>query len=929
MAQLIEELQEVIVVRSLEQRLLAATDELRATFGPLFSGLTTDWDQIIASLQWAGRLLGHFTPPLPEPFLEALSAPPPPRYARRAQLPALLAEMGQVIGALRPGFEPEAFRVGRETLADTPLLDMANWAGEKLENLLRLEEWIDYSRVMATVNELGLAPFVEEIGRANLPRDEWHNAFLRAVYTNWLTWRHTEAPALARFRGSTHDEVIAQFRDLDRWQWQAASRRVAERLRQRRPFLPLNVPPRSEPGILRREATKRRRFRPLRQLFASLPTLLPALKPCMLMSPLAVAQFLGDSAAVFDVAVFDEASQILPADAIGAIGRARQAVIVGDQKQLPPTRFFGASLASSEDEANEEELPESVLDACLAAGLPQKPLLWHYRSRHEGLIAFSNRHFYDSRLITFPAPDANTRAVEFVHVAEGIYDRGSSKVNRAEASRVVDLVIAQVRRNPAQSLGVIAFSEAQADVIEFEVNRRKRLEPDLETLLNEEDRQDGFFVKSLEKVQGDERDIIFFSVGYGPDLAGNMTMNFGPLNRQGGERRLNVAVTRARDRVVILASFLPQQIDRSRTSAVGVHRLRNYLAYAEQGPIALLGEITAEGGDFESPFEEAVANALTAHGLRVVSQVGVSGFRIDLGIRDDNSDRYLLGVECDGRTYHSSKTARDRDRLRQQVLEQLGWHIHRIWSTDWIKDPKRETEAVLAAVHHARAELIRGKGATLTPARSMRVIAPPSTLVATLSAPAPVVVPPAAHVPLATRYVEADLGWEGTIEDFRTARLPDLVNLVEIVVEIEGPVHEDRVIRALAGSYGIARSGAQVRARALSAIAQSVREGRLQQHGKFLRMREMVEIPFRESGSRSVQEVAPEEIAAGLMSQLNAAFALSRADLITGVAREFGYDRTGSHVSAAIGKVIDELIANETLTDLGGQISRRAQMHSA
>lgn len=926
-AELIEEIRETIEIRSLEQRTLAAADELRATFGPLFVGLTTDWSGIIVALQWTGQLLGHFATPLPESFLAALSAPPPPRYERQALLPAMIVEAERLIKELRPGFEPGAYRVGQQSIADAPLLDVANWAGEKQGNLLRLEEWIDYSQVMATTRELGLIPFAEEIGRGRLPRDQWHDAFLRAVYTAWLTWRHTEAPALARFRGSTHDEVIAQFQGLDRWQWQAASRRVAERLRQRRPVLSLNVPPRSEPGILRREATKRRRFRPLRQLFASLPTLLPALKPCMLMSPLSVAQFLGESAATFDVVVFDEASQILPADAIGAIGRARQAVIVGDQKQLPPTNFFGASLVSAEEADGDEELPESVLDACLAAGLPQKPLLWHYRSRHEDLIAFSNRHFYDGRLITFPSPDANTRAVEFVHVADGTYDRGSSKINRVEAARVVERVVEQVRRHPTQSVGVIAFSEAQADAIEFELYQRRRLDPDLEALLNEHDRQDLFFVKPLEKVQGDERDVIFFSVGYGPDLVRNMTMNFGPLNRQGGERRLNVAVTRARDRIVILASFLPQQIDRTRTSAVGVHRLRDYLEYAEQGPRALLGEITTEGGDFESPFEEAVANALSGHGLLVVSQVGVSSFRIDLAIRDETSDRYLLGVECDGRTYHSTKTARDRDRLRQEVLEQLGWRIHRIWSTDWIKDPKRETEAVLAAVEHARAELAIGKSTPPRPVTPMRAPTSSPSIEYALAVSRPSTRQPAQR-PLASPYVEVKLGWQGSIVDFTSRRMADLVTLVQQVVVTEGPIHEDRVIRLVAACFGIARTGGQVRARALSAISQGLRGERFEQRDSFLWPRGAAEAPFRASGPRTIHEIAPEEIAAGIMAHLQAAFALSRADLVTGVARELGYDRTGSHISAGIARVLDVLIANEILVDLGGQISQRAGTHS-
>ena len=931
-AKLAADVREALAIWSMEQELLAASGELRATFGQLFHGLATDWDQILAALQWTGRLLGHFGGSPPEAFLGLLVAGGPGGLPQQAHFPALLWEIWQLVEVLRPSFDPAAYRIGSDDVSRAPLLAVADWARGRHTNLWRLEEWIDYARTLAEVRSTGLGPFVEELARLRPPRELWQGILLRAVYTSWLTWRYTAEPALAQFRSAVHEEIIAQFQRLDRQHWQGTSQRIAARLISRRPQVPLNASPRSEPGFLRREAAKRRRFRPLRKIFASLPNLLPALKPCMLMSPLSVAQFLGESALEFDVVIFDEASQILPADAMGAIGRARQAVIVGDQKQLPPTQFFGASLASNEESDEDDELPESVLDACLGSGLPQKSLMWHYRSRHEGLIAFSNRHFYDSRLITFPSPDASTRAVEFVHVTDGVYDRGSSKVNRAEAARVVDLVVGQVRKNPHQSLGVIAFSEAQAYAITQEVDRHKRLDPSLEVLLNEEDRQDGFFVKNLESVQGDQRDVVFFSIGYGPDQAGNFTMNFGPLNRQGGERRLNVAITRARDHVYVLASFRPHEIDRSRTSATGVHLLRNYLEYAEQGPRALLGEITAEGGDFESPFEESVANALTAHGLRVVTQVGVSGFRIDLAIRDENSDRYILGIECDGKTYHSSKTARDRDRLRQQVLEQLGWRIHRIWSTDWIKDPKREIERTLVVLAQARADWQRARSMP-QPLPSRPNIAPTLTAAASAALERPTdVVPSAASIQRVTpdtanrhiaSYVVATLPIQGSLDTFRGASSATVAGLVEQVATLEGPVHEDRVIRGVAKCFGIGRAGAQVRSDILTAMRYAAANGRVSRRGKFLWPRGMVEAPLRESGPRSIQEIAPEELAACLLGQVQAAFALSRSDLVTAVAREFGFDRTGSHVSAGITGVVDQLVADGTLLDVGGQIRRQ------
>jgi very-short-patch-repair endonuclease len=931
-AELAAEAREARALRKTERALDAAAASLRADFGHLFTGLDTRWEHVLAALGWAGRLLLHCGGALPATFVAALAAGPATVTPERERLISGIELVARQLAELEPCFTATAFRAGALPMPEAALPDVSAWARAKQAALAQLEEWIDLSHVLVKVEQLGLAAFVDGLRRDRPPRERWPDAFLRQVYTLWLTWRYDQTPALARFRGRQHEEIIAEFRQLDRWQWQAAARRIAQRLVQKRPLVTLNLPPRSEPAILIREASKKRRFRPLRKLFADLPHLLPALKPCLLMSPLSVAQFLGESAITFDVVIFDEASQILPADAIGAIGRGRQLVVVGDQQQLPPTRFFTVDLQPREESDEDEEVPESILDACEAAGLPSKSLLWHYRSRHEHLIAFSNRWFYDGRLITFPSPDDHERAVRFIHVAEGVYDRAGTRTNRTEARRVADLVVEHVERHPDQSLGVITFSEPQMMAILAELEARKRKRPELEALLNEEGLE-GFFVKNLENVQGDERDVIFFSVGYGPDQAGHMTMTFGPLNQQGGERRLNVAITRARQRITILASFLPHAIDLSRTQAKGVHLLRRYLEFAERGPVALLGEVTAEGGAPESPFEQAVAGALTARGLRVVPQVGVGAFRIDLGIKDEASDRYLLGIECDGATYHSSRTARDRDRLRQQVLEQLGWRIHRIWSTDWLKDPAREVERVLAALAEARTNQ---PPATAAPARTVAsqpvpgapgvtpavaTVTPAGEALSDHAAPSAI---PSAPAAIARPYVAAVLPPAGGLADFRQLPIASLAWLVEQVVAVEGPVHQDRVMRAVAASFAIARVGSQVRHRLLAAIQRAARAHRLVRRGEFLWPPALDTPAVRTVDgagvNRSIQEVAPEEIAAGVTAYLAGAFSIGRDDLVSGLARALGYDRAGAQVAAAIGAVIDQMIASGRLIEAGGQV---------
>jgi very-short-patch-repair endonuclease len=431
-----------------------------------------------------------------------------------------------------------------------------------------------------------------------------------------------------------------------------------------------------------------------------LPTLLTKLKPCMLMSPLSVAQYLDPAHAQFDVVVFDEASQIPVWDAVGAIARGKQLVCVGDPKQLPPTNFFNR-VDDSEEGVGEENIQdlESILDECLSIGMPKLSLKWHYRSRKESLITFSNVTYYDNQLVTFPSPATEDSGVRFQQV-QGVYDRGGSRTNRAEADAIV-AAIEQHFLNPktgAQSLGVVTFNQAQQNLIEKLLDARRRLSAELDqaiaTTANEP-----LFIKNIENVQGDERDVIYFSITYGPDAAGKLNLNFGPLNLEGGHRRLNVAVSRARQNVVIFSTLLPEQIDLSKVRAAGVRDLKNYLDFAIRGPRALVEQVLPTGREPDSPFEREVIAILRNKGWEVHPQVGVSGYRVDIGIVDPRAPgRYLLGVECDGRTYHSGATARDRDRLRQYVLEGLGWELFRIWSTDWWLNPQepiRKLEARL------------------------------------------------------------------------------------------------------------------------------------------------------------------------------------------------------------------------------------------
>jgi very-short-patch-repair endonuclease len=602
-------------------------------------------------------------------------------------------------------FDPAATVSTNVVLNALPLPELGKWAGARATDGARLAEWTIFVKVEKEAAEFGVAPVLEEVRAGEFPAAAAADAFRVRFYRLWLDALQQKVPVLAGFVAETHDRLVARFAELDRVAIRSTPERVRGQLLEHpnRPRTREGAPDTSELGILLREVNKKRRHLPLRHLFRQIPSILTRLKPCLMMSPLAVSTYLDAPELTFDLVIFDEASQVRPHDAICAIYRGRQLVVGGDPKQLPPTDFF---TRTGDDEAEEKEDAgtvgfESLLDVCLSLGITRKHLRWHYRSRREGLIAFSNRHFYGGRLVTFPSADeATAPAVKFDYVEEGRFIDG---VNVVEARHVATLVMEHARTSPDRSLGVIAFSQRQQDRILAEVETLRRQNTYAEAFFSE-DRDDPFFVKNLENVQGDERDTIILSVGYGPDETWKVAMRFGPLNREGGERRLNVAITRARHAMTVVASMTAADVDLSRTSAAGAKLLKAFLDYAQRGPVALAEAATeADGRGAESPFEQAVGDELERRGLTVHRQVGCGGYRIDIAIADpQRGGKYVLGVECDGATYHSAATARDRDRLRQAVLEGLGWRLIRVWSGEWVRDREKQVRRILAAVEAAK-----------------------------------------------------------------------------------------------------------------------------------------------------------------------------------------------------------------------------------
>jgi very-short-patch-repair endonuclease len=651
-----------------------------------------------------------------------------------------------------------------------------------------------------------------------------------------------------------------------------------------------------------------------------MPTLLPKLKPCLLMSPLSVAQYL-DATHKFDLVVFDEASQIPVWDAVGAIARGKQLAVAGDQMQLPPTSFFQKTY-DSEDNIAEDEVQdlESVLDECLAVGLPRQRLEWHYRSRHEALIAFSNTRYYDGDLVTFPSPVTNDMSVSFRHV-HGTYDRGSSKTNRAEAEAIVREIeehyLDESRRK--KSVGVVTFNQPQMSLIQSLLESRRGANPKLDAVLAEIE-EEPLFVKNLENVQGDERDVILFSITYGPDAAGKITMQMGPLIKEGGHRRLNVAITRAREQVILFSTLLPEHIDTARASGQGVADLKAYLDFARRGKVALLAQSSPTGLDPDSPFEIAVINALREKGWTVHPQVGCSGYRVDIGVVSPHvPGEYLMGVECDGATYHSAATARDRDRLRQLVLERLGWSLHRIWSTDWWNDREKEIERLDRVLNERLASRARGgaehaplKGQApeaddddantpLPPGHPQREIyarGPDANI-----APTPTAQPqPVAKLPVFARH-ELRVTKAKRFDD----RFSDGLIAEQILelVNAEGPVSEDEVFRRVARAWGIERVGNRVAERIAFlrplALAVTKNGGRFYWPSAVNPMNWQgvrIAADQSEGSKRHIDEVAIEEIANAAAYLLDNSGSAPVSELSKDVCKLFGMARISMDAQA-------------------------------
>ncbi|MEN8152065.1 MAG: AAA domain-containing protein, partial [Planctomycetota bacterium] len=682
-------------VRDLGAEIDRAAEWAEAAFGRFFDGHDTDWEKLDRLCEWTTKLHEFVGGEETTEEVAALAANPVGAADRSLVLTKSLEAMRAELAAFRE------LTGAREDPADGPEPVLA-WSQIAHDRREEVHDWCAYRRAIETCREEGLQDWIDAADRENLSADEIAPAYEKAFFTAWLDLATAEREALRDFDGPGHEATVARFRELDRRQLPLAAERIRGRLDDELPSS-MSFSPDSDVGLLLKEAAKKRRHLPIRQLLRRAGLAIRRLKPCVMMSPISVAQFLPPDSEPFDLIVFDEASQICPEDAIGALARGRKMVVVGDSRQLPPTSFFSYD-PDYEPPEEEEPLPdlESILDLCAAQGFPRLRLNWHYRSRDESLISFSNENFYDDSLLTFPNPgDRPGTGLSFRHVANGVYDRGKSRTNRVEAAEVARGIAEQILIDPSMSIGVVTFGEPQRRAVLAAVERLMKEEPTLEKLLERREEDEPFFVKNLENVQGDERDVMFFSFGYGPDTEGKIRLNFGPLNGDGGHRRLNVAVTRARFATRVYSSLVPEDIDLDRAKAEGARLLRSYMEKARDNgnrggnrgadPVGERGKLP--------PLVGAIADAFTKRGYEVAPRIGASSYRIDLAVEGPGeTDGFLLGIESDGPAYRDASTVRDRDRTRGEVLAGLGWRLTRVWSTDWARAPEREAERLVEAL---------------------------------------------------------------------------------------------------------------------------------------------------------------------------------------------------------------------------------------
>lgn len=872
--------------------------------GDEWRGERTDFARLQAIASWCAGLRGSDLAG-PRAALTAL-----------AGRPDELASLTQAFADAEVNFQKSAESVVRMLDLDPTSLPGGDLKASSLDELAgrfgamaissdRYAAWAQLENLRHEVEDRGLGELTDRIrsGDLDVAAAVTELRFARAEALWRVALEHS--PALRGLSSTKRHEIVTNFTSLERSQ---LKENVAGVLAGHLSQVPQGA--QGEMGVVRGEIGKKSRHIAIRRLFEKAGTAIQRIKPVLLMSPISVAQFLPPGSLTFDLLVIDEASQVRPEDALGAIARADQIVVVGDQKQLPPSSFFDRLVADEDEDEEAEESEdllggaakvadmESILTLCEARGLGSRMLKWHYLSRDPSLIEVSNREFYENDLVLPPSPLQEDPAYGLCFTqVNGVYDKGGKRDNRGEGEAIVARIAEHARAHPTLSLGVVTFSFAQRNLVTELLELARRSDSTLDAFLREGQAED-VFVKNIENVQGDERDVILVSVCYGPTVPGGRlaSMSFGPVNGEGGERRLNVLFTRARVRCEVFASFDPGDIDPTRARGEGPRILKRFLDFAKSGRIDDKSP-TGEGAD--TPFEEDVADVVRSLGFLPDPQVGSSGFKIDIGVRHpDRPGTYILAVECDGAAYHSALWARERDRLRQDVLEHLGWRFHRVWSTDWFYNRSAEVQRLKAALVNAkeRAEA----GVRIDGANKARPVAEAPTPEPTKFEMPEVVI---RQMPAYQKAVFPTRSWQEPHE----IATGTLAELADRIVRAEGPIHQEEVARRIAASFGKEKAGSRIVSATLSALkAAQRRADDLLGDGTFWFTREQSEQP--PVRDRAAESGATLKAAVISMLEIEAALRIARddnaggdgADLVRTAARLLGFRRVGPELQARI-----------------------------
>jgi hypothetical protein len=915
-AHLVRDLSRVAKIAELKGKLEAASSEGRALFGEVWA--TRD----LAALRDLRRRVValHEEVRASRLHAEALTAPVDPASVAEALPRAQEARRG-----LQAAWE-RWLELAKDDLAQAlgvswvraPFATLrARFEGVKAARP-GWRDWVELQESLRAARDQAVDGFAERALAEGLTLADLPHILRRTTLETWQDRIEAERPALSRFDPAAHERLMTQFSRLDRRRLRLARVRLRHMLSKRRPDTSWAAGKGSELELLQRQVRRKRGHLSVRQLFQKVPQALTRLKPCLFMSPLTVAQFTDPTLHRFDVLLFDEASQIAPADALGAIARAERVVVVGDSRQLPPTTFFKAVVASEAEDLEGESGPdlESILDECVARGVERQMLRWHYRSRHESLIAFSNREFYGKRLCTFPSPhDGDGELGLELHRVEGaVYDRGKTGKNLVEADAVADAVIEHLRRWPERSLGVGAFSQPQQEAIQDAIELRCRGDVDLERLISA-DRPEHVFVKNLENLQGDERDVILISIGYGPNAEGKLSLNFGPLNQAGGERRLNVLVTRARERCVVFCSFAPESLDLSRTQSAGVRLLRAYLELAATYRLPVRQGAEASGLARVS-LPEALQHELEEAGLRVVRDLGDSDVKLDLAVRGEGEASFDLGILLDGPRYAGFPEASDRDRLLPAALRRLGWRLTRVWGLDLHRRRGEALGKVLREVAEAQAEA-KAEAERRRAEIEARVLAEAHTK----AHQAPPSKPPTRRetrkIKLAaletknpthavTPYQPLVVERRGDPKAFEAVPPDELQAVVAAVVATEGPIHVEEAERRALAHWELTRSGAKARRSVQAAIQAAEERANVRRQGSFLWPQDLTDPPIRDrsqAGPRDAELIPPEEIAASLLLVVEKELRVPQATLLKQAGKLLGFQRLGKRLERGFQEV--------------------------